>query len=79
MPICLIPDNVLLSNNYREVQGLFETANSRSRVVYYRILFQGNVNTPPDEQRQAVLLDDESLEEDDKLNYLGSMFLENGI
>ncbi len=79
MPLCLIPDYVLLSNNYREVQGLFETANSWSRVVYYRILYQGNVNTQPDEQRQTVLLDDESLEEADKLNYFGSVFLENGI
>ncbi len=74
MPICLIPDNVLLSNNYQEVQGLFKTANSRSRAVCYRILYQGNVNTQPDEQRQTVLLDDESLEEADKLNNLGSMF-----
>ncbi len=72
--MCLIPDNVLLSNNYQEVQGLFETANSRSRLAYYRILCQGNVNTQPDEQRQTVLLDDESLKEADKLNYLGSMF-----
>ncbi len=31
----------------------------------------------PDEQRQAVLLDDEPLEDVEKLKYLGSMFVAN--
>ncbi len=32
----------------------------------------------PDEQRQAVLLDGEPLEDVDKFKYLGSMFVANG-
>ncbi len=32
----------------------------------------------PDEQRQAVLLDGEPLEDADKFKYLGSMFVANG-
>ncbi len=32
----------------------------------------------PGEQRQAVLLDGESLEDVDKVKYLGSMFVANG-
>ncbi len=74
-------ETVLLSNSYREAQGLHEAVNRRAAAVGMRInasktkvmsaLILG-------EQRQAVLRDGEPLEDVDKFIFLGSIFNANG-
>ncbi len=74
-------DIVILSSSYNEMQDLLEAINRHASAVGIRInasktkvmsaLISG-------EQRQAVLLDGEPLEDVDKFNYLGSMFVANG-
>ncbi len=69
-------DIVILSCSYSEMQGLLEDVNRHAATVGMRInasktkvmsaLISG-------EQRQAVLLDGELLEDVDKFEYLGSM------
>ncbi len=74
-------DIVLPSNNYRGKQDLPKAVNhhtvafvmqidaSKTRVISALI---------PGEQRQAVMLYAEPLEDVDKFKYLGSMFIANG-
>ncbi len=74
-------DIVILSSSYGEMQGLLEPVNrhaageglrnntSKTKVMSALI---------SDEQRRAVLLDGEPLEDVDKFKYLGSMFFAKG-
>ncbi len=73
-------DIVILSSSYRKMQGLLEDVNLHAAAVGMHI------NAPktkiisaliPGEQRRAVLLDGGPLEDVDKINYLGSIFVAN--
>ncbi len=74
-------DSVILSSSYSEMQGLLEAVNRHAAAVGIRInasktkvisaLISG-------EQRQAVLLDGEPLEDVEKFKYMGSMLVANG-
>ncbi len=79
--LAYVDDIVLLSSNYSEMQGLLEAVNRHSVAVGMRITASKTkvMSAPiPGEQRQAVLLDGEPLEDVDKFKYLGSMFVANG-
>ncbi len=74
-------DIVIIRSSYSEMQGLLEAVNRHAAAGDMRI----NASTTkvmsaliPGEQRQAVLLDGEPLEDVDKFKYLGSMFVANG-
>ncbi len=72
---------VILSCSYSEMQGLLEAANRHAAAVGMRInASKTKVMSAliPGEQRQAILLDGEPLEDVDKFKYLGSMFVANG-
>ncbi len=74
-------DIVLLSSSYSEMQGLLEAVNRHAAAVGMHINpSKTKVMSAliPGEQRQAVLLDGEPLEDVDKFKYLGSMFVANG-
>ncbi len=63
------------------MQGLLEAVNRHAAAVGIRIkVSKTKVMSAliPGEQRQAVLLDGEPLEDVDKFKYLGSMFVANG-
>ncbi len=74
-------DIVILSSCYSEMQGLLEAVNRHAAAVGMRInasktkVMSAHI---PGEQRQAVLLDGEPLEDFDKFKHLGSMFVANG-
>ncbi len=73
-------DIVTLSSSYSEVQGLLEAVNRHADAVGLRInASKAKVMSAliPGEQRQAVLLDGEPLEDMDKFKYLGAMFVAN--
>ncbi len=79
--IAYADDIVILSSSYREMQGLLEAVNRPAAAVGMRInASKTKVMSAliPGEQRQAVLLDGEPLEDVDKFEYLGSMFVANG-
>ncbi len=62
-------DIVLLSSNYREVEGLLEAVNHHAAAMTMSInASKTKVMSAliPDEQRQVVLLDGESLDDADK-------------
>ncbi len=74
-------DIVILSSSYSEMQGLLEAVNRHASAVGMRINASKTKVMPaliPGEQRQAVLLDGEPLEDVDQFKYLGSMFVANG-
>ncbi len=74
-------DIVILSSSFSEMQGLLEAANRHAAAVGMRInASKAKVMSAliPGEQRQAVLLDGEPLEDFYKFKYLGSMFVANG-
>ncbi len=74
-------DIVVLSSSYSETQGLLEAVNRHAVAVGMRInASKTKVMSAlvPDEQRQAVLLDGEPLEDVSKIRYLGSMCVANG-
>ncbi len=73
-------DIVILSSSYSEVQGLLEAVNRHAAVGMHINASKTKVMSAliPGEQRQAVLLDGEPLEDIDKFKYLGSMFVANG-
>ncbi len=63
------------------MQGLLEAVNRHAKAVGMHINASKTRVMPaliPGEQRQAVLLDGEPLEDFDKLKYLGSLFIANG-
>ncbi len=63
------------------MQSLFEAVNGPASAVGMRVNASKTkvMSAPvPDEQRQAVLLDGEPLEDVEKFKYLGSMFVANG-
>ncbi len=69
---------VLLSNSYREMQGLLEAVNRHAAAVGIHINASKTTVLSalvPDEQRHAVLLDGEPLEDVDRFKYLGSIFI----
>ncbi len=74
-------DIVILNSSYSEMKGLLETVNRHAAAVGMCInasktkVMSAHI---PGEQRQAVLLDGEPLEDVDKFMYLGSMFIANG-
>ncbi len=71
-------DIVILCNSYSEMKGLLEAVNRQAAAVGMRInASKTKVMSAliPGEQRQAVLLDGEPLEDVDKFKYLGSMFV----
>ncbi len=73
-------DIVILSSSYSEMQGLLEAVNRHAAAVGMRINASKTKAMPaliPGEQRQAVLLDGEPLEDAEKFKYLGSMFVAN--
>ncbi len=76
-----VSNYVILSSSYSEMQGLLDAVNRHAAAVGMRInasktkLMSALV---PDEQRLAVLLDGEPLEDVEKFKYLGSMFVANG-
>ncbi len=74
-------DIVILSSSYSEVQGLLEVVIRHAAAVGMRInASKTEVMSAliPGEQRQAVLLDGEPLEDVERFKYLGSMFVANG-
>ncbi len=74
-------DIVMLSSSYSERQGLLEAINLYPAAVGVRInASKTKVMSAliPGEQRQAVLLDGEPLEDVNKFKYLCSMFVTNG-
>ncbi len=74
-------DIVILSSSYSEMQGLLEAINLYPAAVgMLRNASKTKVMSEliPGEQRQAVLLDGEPLEDVNKFMYLGSMFVANG-
>ncbi len=74
-------DIVILSSSYGEMQGLLEAVYRHASAVGMRInASKTKVMSAliPGEQRQAVLLDGEPLEDVDKFKNLGSMFVANG-
>ncbi len=74
-------DIVILSSRYRKMQGLLEAVNRNTTTVGMRInASKTRVISAfiPGEQRQAVLLDGEPLEDVAKFKYLGSLFNANG-
>ncbi len=80
MYIVYADDIVILSSSYGETHGLLEADNRHAGAVGMRInASKTKVMSAliPGEQRQAVLLDGEPLEDVDKFNYLGSMFVAN--
>ncbi len=63
------------------MQGLLDAVNRHAAAVGMRInASKTKVMSAlfPDEQRQAVLLDGEPLEDVERFKYLGSMFVANG-
>ncbi len=73
-------DAVILGSRFAENQGLLEAVNRHAAAVGMRI--NGSKTKVmsaliPDEQRQAVLLDDKPMEDVDKFKYLGSMSVAN--
>ncbi len=74
-------DIVILSSSYSEMQDMFEAINRHAAAVDVCIntsktkVMSASI---PVGQRQAVLLDGEPLEDDDKFNDLCSMFVANG-
>ncbi len=71
---------VVVSRSYGEMKGLLETFNHHADAVGMRINASETkvMSAPiPGEQRQAVLLDGEHLEDVDKFKSLGSMFVTN--
>ncbi len=74
-------DIVILSSSYSEMQGLLEAVNRHAVAVGMRInASKTKVMSAliPGEQRQAVRLDDEPLEDVEKFKYLCSMLVANG-
>ncbi len=74
-------DIVILSSSYSEMQGLLEAVNRHAAAVGIRInASKTKVMSAliPGEQRQAVLLDGEPLEDVGKFKYLSLMFVANG-
>ncbi len=66
-------DTVILSSSYSEMQGLLEAVNRHAAAVGMRIDTSKTKTMStliPGEQRQAVLLDGEPLEDIDKFKYL---------
>ncbi len=66
-----------LSSSYNEMQGLLEAVNCHVAAVGMRSNASKTKVMPaliPGEQRQAVLLDGEPLEDVERFKYLGSMF-----
>ncbi len=71
-------DIVILSSSYSEMQGLLEAVNRHAAAVGMRInASKTKVMSAliPCEHCQAVMLDDEPLEDVDKFKYVGSMFV----
>ncbi len=71
----------IFSSSYSEMQGLLEAVNRHAAAVGMTFnASKTNVMSPliPGEQRQAVLLDGEPLEDVEKFKFLGSMFVANG-
>ncbi len=62
-------DIVILRSSYKEMQGLLEAVNRHAASVGIRKVMSSLI---PGEQRQAVLLDGEPLEDVVKFKYLGS-------
>ncbi len=74
-------DIVILSTNYIEMPGLLDGVCRHASAIGMRInASKTRVMSAlmPGEQRQAVLLDGEPLEDVDRFKYLGSMFVANG-
>ncbi len=69
-------DIVILSSSYSEMQVMFEAVNRYAAAIGMCIKASKTMvmsSLIPGEQRQAVLLDGEPLEDVDKFKYLGSM------
>ncbi len=74
-------DIVILNSGYSEMQGLLEAVNGHAAAIGMRTnASKTKVISAliPGEQRQAVLLDGEPLEDVEKFKYLGLMFVANG-
>ncbi len=70
--------NVIINSSYGELQGPLEAADRHAAIIGMCInASKAKVMSAliPDEQRQAVLLDGEPVEDIEKFNYLGSMFV----
>ncbi len=82
MPSLAYADDItILSSTYGEMQGLLEAGNRHAATAGMRInASKTKVMSTfiSGEQRQAVLLDGEPLEDAGKFKYLGSMFVTNG-
>ncbi len=71
---------MFLSNSYREKQGPLEAVNYHAKAASMHINaseIKGMSALNPNEQRRAILLDGEPLEDVDKFKYLGPMFIAN--
>ncbi len=74
-------DIVILSSSYSEMHGLREAVNRHAATVGMRMnASETKVMSAliPGEQRQAVFLDGEPLEDVERFKYLGSIFVANG-
>ncbi len=72
---------ILSSSSYSEMQGLLDAVNRHAAAVGMRInasKTKGMSVLIPGEQRHAVRLDGEPLEDAEKFKYFGSMFVANG-
>ncbi len=80
---CLVyaDEIVILSSSYSEMKGLLEALNRHVAAIGMRInASKTKVMSAiiSDEEREAVLLDGEPLEDVDKFKHIGSMFVANG-
>ncbi len=66
-----------LSSSYSKMQGLLEAAAAAVGIRVNGSKTKVMTSLIPGEQRHAVLLDGEPLEDVDKFKYLGSLFLAN--
>ncbi len=73
--------NVIISSSYGELQGLLEAADRHAAIIGMCInASKAKVMSAliPGEQRHAVLLDGEPVEDIEKFKYLGSIFVAKG-
>ncbi len=79
--LAYIDDVVFLSNSYRDKQGPIEAVNYHAKAVSMHINaseIKGMSALNPTDQRQAIFLDGEPLEDVDKFRYLGPKVIANG-
>ncbi len=68
-------DDIVILTVFTKTQGLLEFVNRGMRINASKTKVMSTLI--PGEQRQAVLLNGEPLEDVDKFKYLGSMFVSN--